>query len=855
MVKTSQETGNYSPAITNVCEILDRLRGGVPAERWLDYTLRAVFAHWAKNTAVPGEVSELLLARIQESLAQINAKSAVQAVESVLDQQPNHSAVFEALLSRGVDQLGRIRHGDLTSAVLNAFIASIARADELQPQSIIDPACGYAGTLMALGNDHAHALTGLELNETTADIAEMRLLLHGYKNFVVRQEDTLQQDLGSRWDLIVTQPPFLPRISRDEVSAQFKWIFDSRSSVDGAAIWLRLIADGLSATGRAVAVFPTSVLRRRSGEVMIDLLREDVVDALVAVPAGLLPGTNVSALVVVLNRGKESKRAGRMLICNAADLGQIGETPSVTSEQIVSSWVSNSELPDCEQWQAQIIEVETYISDFLKMPQEMLPVPPVKQQSRPEPEARGLTALHLEGFKSVDSSTTIPLRPLTLIYGKNSAGKSSLIQSLLLLGQSIRNNAFTSSGDFIDLGSFSGLQHGHVANRPMSIGVSWASAPEIDSAKMLPDPRKLRTERFTFTQATTQTTGSPSSVTVAIGTEAFALKYDEAIPSSLILTAEDAKRLVDLAYSEAATHPPGNHSKDQGNRVSRKFRQLGVDEVPFQRSALAAGELNPKFSLEFGYRAASATTHKGLEHSALRRAASYLNAISDEVGNLLDQLVYIGPLRDVPKRFSQRQLGSSNRDMPFFLLDNDAERRAVSDWLRQLGTPYELDVINPILSEYRETVGDVATMVLKDVRSGISVTPADVGFGISQVLPIVTELSARTNSVILIEQPEIHLHPALQAELGDLLIESTRASGRANQIIAETHSETLILRVQRRIREGSLASSDVIVLYVDQDNDGKCVIEELRLDADGNFMDTWPGGFFDEQFDELFGDF
>lgn len=854
MVESSQENNDPSSAIAYLFKSLDRLRGGVPAERWLDFSLQSVFVHWAENVAAPGAVPEPLLRRAKSSTQRL-ADRTLQEIDSLLDRQAIHRDLFETLISSGADQLGRLRHSNLTSAELNNFIASIARADGFQPQSILDPACGYAGSLLALNSDPGQTLAGFEWSESTADIAAMRLLLNGHTNFDIRQVDALQEVQDASWDLIVSQPPFTPRISRSEVSADFDYLFGSKASVDGTAIWLKLITDGLSKAGRAVVVFPTTVLRSRSGDTMIELFREDVIDALVAVPAGLIPGTNVSTLLVVLNRDKRPDRSGKLLLCNASDLGQAGETPPISSEQIVSSWISDAKLPNCEKWQAEIVDIESFATVPLQAPQEVLPVPPVQQQSRPEPGSRGLTGLLLEGFKSVDRSTSIPLRPLTLIYGKNSAGKSSLIQSLLLLGQSVKSNAFKPSGDFVNLGSFQGLQHGHDSTRPMSIGVSWAATPEIDSAKTLPDPRKVRTQSFTFTTASTQAFGSPETVTVAIGTESFTLQHDRTSPNVLTLHAEDAKRLVDLTYSEGASHPPRKSSAQQGSRVGRKFRQLGIEAVPFQRTALASGELESKFSFEFEYRAASGATLKGIEHSALRRASDHLSAVGDELANLLQRLVYLGPLRDIPKRFSQRQLGSGNRDMPFFLLDNDAERRAVSDWLRQLGTPYELEVINPILPEYQETVGDVATMVLKDTRSGISVTPADVGFGISQVLPIVTELSARTDSIILIEQPEIHLHPAMQAELGDLLIESTRASGRANQVIAETHSETLILRVQKRIREGSLTSSEVLVLYVDQDDAGKCVVDELRLDADGNFVDAWPGGFFDEQFDELFGDF
>ena len=74
--------------------------------------------------------------------------------------------------------------------------------------------------------------------------------------------------------------------------------------------------------------------------------------------------------------------------------------------------------------------------------------------------------------------------------------------------------------------------------------------------------------------------------------------------------------------------------------------------------------------------------------------------------------------------------------------------------------------------------------------------------------------------MICVEQPETHLHPRLQARLADLFIEATQEGGRGNQMIVETHSEHLMLRIQRRIREGSLNPSQVSVVYIDQDTEG-----------------------------------
>ncbi|MCK4783419.1 MAG: AAA family ATPase, partial [Desulfobacteraceae bacterium] len=168
--------------------------------------------------------------------------------------------------------------------------------------------------------------------------------------------------------------------------------------------------------------------------------------------------------------------------------------------------------------------------------------------------------------------------------------------------------------------------------------------------------------------------------------------------------------------------------------------------------------------------------------------------------------------------------------------------------------PQKLEVWEPLLSDMQE-------LVLFDKRTNTQVSHRDVGIGISQVLPVLVTAFASSKNIIAIEQPEIHLHPALQAELGDVFIESALGENK-NTFIIETHSEHLILRIIRRMREtaegglkeGSpVTPNDVCILYVDQPKvKNYSVVYEMRLDKDGTFLDPWPGGFFEEGFKERF---
>ena len=162
-----------------------------------------------------------------------------------------------------------------------------------------------------------------------------------------------------------------------------------------------------------------------------------------------------------------------------------------------------------------------------------------------------------------------------------------------------------------------------------------------------------------------------------------------------------------------------------------------------------------------------------------------------------------------------------------------------------------------------EEQGDIAISELRllDVRKRTSVSLRDVGVGISQVLPVLALAYGSRRQLIAIEQPEIHLHPALQAELGDVFIESALGECK-NTFILETHSEHLILRLMRRMREtfngkgtGTplLTPDDIAVLYVEPDGT-RSIVREMPLNELGELVKSWPGGFFEEGLREQFGD-
>ena len=155
---------------------------------------------------------------------------------------------------------------------------------------------------------------------------------------------------------------------------------------------------------------------------------------------------------------------------------------------------------------------------------------------------------------------------------------------------------------------------------------------------------------------------------------------------------------------------------------------------------------------------------------------------------------------------------------------------------------------------------EIRDLVLVDQRTDTPVSHRDVGIGVSQVLPVLVAAYASTDKLLAIEQPEIHLHPALQAELGDVFIESALGAGR-NTFLIETHSEHLLLRIMRRMRETSTGKlpdgvpevrpEDVMVLFVEPDG-AQSLVREMPLNERGELVKAWPGGFFEEGLREIF---
>ena len=573
-----------------------------------------------------------------------------------------------------------------------------------------------------------------------------------------------------------------------------------------------------------------------------------------------------------------------------------------------------------------------------------------------------LNAFRIANFKAFRSVQRVPVRPITLIYGANSAGKSSVLHALALAYHAIETGDLDTQrtrigGEAIDLGGL--RQYVHRRERHRQVELTF----ELDPRRLSGRARELlRSARDTVMEIGFGGASSENDVRM----ERFAVEVDGAPLLSMSARSGGLLRLDRLDHSHPvfrellrgqlmlATTTESIHEED--------FSALGelLDTLIPGITAKTRGFV-PRIDEEFdGSEAegrpwdAFVPVSRGHREEDLARATRLFlpRALRDLVGGLsadleseIRKLRYLGPLRSSPPRhlaFSQHQ------DPNWFagggyawdvVRTREDVRRRVNIWLGdpdRLKTPYRIELrdllpastmatelpakletamhdivaqllkklaseenpdieilahevaqgvlggqdgIVPEITELVASATDVEAqtehwvkdmiearsealqdLVLIDKRTDSPVSHRDVGIGISQVLPVLVSAYASSNELIAIEQPEIHLHPALQAELGDVFLQSALAGG-GNTFLVETHSEHLLLRIMRRMRETNASDlpdavpevrpDDVMVLFVESDGP-QSIIREMPLNERGELVKAWPGGFFEEGLREIF---
>jgi hypothetical protein len=226
---------------------------------------------------------------------------------------------------------------------------------------------------------------------------------------------------------------------------------------------------------------------------------------------------------------------------------------------------------------------------------------------------------------------------------------------------------------------------------------------------------------------------------------------------------------------------------------------------------------------------------------------AYLPDLQLAFENLFRKVHYLGPLRSYPWRVyewgGEKPLDAGwNGDQAIPALLASGKEVQIAQWLQNMG------LIRSFALEPVDKARTIYQCRVKTTQTATEVLLPDVGFGVSQILPVLANCATLPDgSTLLLEQPEIHLHPFAQAALADVLIDAINT--RNLQIIVESHSEHLLRRIQRRIARGVLKAEDTALYFCHLEN-GTSAIEKLDVDAYGNIR-NWPKNFFGDEIGEL----
>ena len=538
-----------------------------------------------------------------------------------------------------------------------------------------------------------------------------------------------------------------------------------------------------------------------------------------------------------------------------------------------------------------------------------------------------LQSLELENFKSFGERARIPFAPITLIFGENSAGKSTILQALNLLKQTRESREAgalllpRAENGIVDLGSFQELLFDHDPKRILSIRVEtrisrqlaiefsfkrpsveeevlldqikiYYGKPSKCIARFQPSNTAVEPEEFWrrmgffrnpfFADSPGLPPSNISTVKCVWLTKAaeywkpefeWCKNNNKELLGRLEEEKSDLEEFIkDHVDTEANNEQKGSDKEFQ--EISKKMREE-LESLRIDIEFFSSEDFNLKTYIS-KRNSEGMNTVLGMQGflpigviSAERIAGArwLLRRQSDDVSfevsefaiaaggaleKVLGALFPMGPFRRAPERWyifrgtSPQDVGYRGDLLPDLLFRRPELVEETNEWLKRLDMGYELEV-KPVGTDS----SDLFELRLIDIRrkKRVNVALSDVGFGISQLLPFVVQSLVSEKQIISIEQPEVHVHPKLQADLGDLLAEAIKEP-RQNQFIVETHSEHLILRLQRLVYKGEIKPEDVSVIYVSRGPEG-AKAERLRLDEDGDFIDEWPNGFFLERLREL----
>ncbi|MHB8808040.1 MAG: DUF3696 domain-containing protein [Anaerolineaceae bacterium] len=447
-----------------------------------------------------------------------------------------------------------------------------------------------------------------------------------------------------------------------------------------------------------------------------------------------------------------------------------------------------------------------------------------------------MIAFRWKNFRCFQDTGWIDLKPLTILIGPNNSGKTSLIMPLLLMKQTIEcgdnSTPLTTKGQLIDVGSFKELIFQHNLNLPLELSLRFN---KTDFAKKKPALGELPPGEISIT-FTSKEKIYPDDVQLE-NFEVF-----DILERKLL----NRKRLQNNKYSIEFL-PEGKFSEDvekiikNDNPVNFYFTDKPIQEI---------------FSL---FAKKQDGNEKGMEKKTItldEGTSLYLpimSFIEKELKKLLKNITFIGPIREPTKRFYEfsgvtpKNVGIKGEATPEIIarcLD-----RKMQNWINKWISVFEFGGLLKIDKSEK----DIFSMEIfsKNKQETNRVNLADTGFGFSQLLPLIIQsYILHEGGLLITEQPEIHLNPKLQCVLADLFVDTVK-SGK--NVLVETHSEHLILRLRRLIAEEKIRSDEIKIYFIEKVNNSS-IIKNIPILPNGHIRnEDWPQDFFEDSLRESLG--
>ncbi len=445
-----------------------------------------------------------------------------------------------------------------------------------------------------------------------------------------------------------------------------------------------------------------------------------------------------------------------------------------------------------------------------------------------------LKTLIIQNFKCWEDTGSIRMAPITLFFGANSSGKSSIGQFLMMLKQTVespdRRAVFYPGGknSAVQLGSYQEMVFQRNLKNKIAFGYKWNFA-DILKVK---DPISGRSYSGNTLKFSAEV-GLGKADQNALVLEDLNYQIENSSEKEVLTIGLERRSGTKAEYKIEAERYSLKRKQGRAWYLGAPVRFYGFPDevVAYHQNADFVQELN-------------------LRHEKLFRSLSYLGPLRIKAERLYswtgiepESVGYSGE-NTVPAILAARNrkisLGYKRRAKPF--------EEILALKLKEMGLIEDFKV-NPISKQRQEYEVKVRTKGSKDW-----VDLPDVGFGVSQVLPVLVQcFFAPRGSIIIMEQPEIHLHPSAQSALADVMIDviNSREEGAAReiQLVIETHSEHFLRRLQRRIAE-ELVPQDKVAAFFADISKTPAKLEPLELDIFGNIL-NWPKNFFGDEMEDI----